>query len=131
MNKIEQPQQYLYPAVFTPPHDDNGRWSVRFPDLAKDERVDAKTLEEAMLCAHDILKAHVASLKRRTLPMPLLTPCGNVTVNDGEILQLVVASLEDPKNVRQYVASIFSSFVKSLIVVLILLLFAMAMTSRY
>jgi hypothetical protein len=127
MNTIEPTQQYVYPAVFTPPHDKGGRWGVRFPDLAEDRQVDAATFEGAMLCAHDILKDYAASLERRQHPAPSCTPCKDATVNDGEILQLVVALLEDPGEARQDGKSSSSFFTNCLVVGIIVLILTASM----
>ena len=86
-------RQYVYPAVFTPPRGEGERWSVRFPDLAKNEKVKAKTLEVATLCAHDILKAYIHSAEQHKHTAYLPAPCESVTVDEGEILQYVVVSL--------------------------------------
>jgi hypothetical protein len=79
--------------------------------LTKDRAVNAKGLEGAMLYAHAILKGHVRHLQKGKY---LATPSTNVALDDGEILQFVVVSLEDPGEARQDGKSSLSTFAKYL-----------------
>ncbi|MDR1978696.1 MAG: hypothetical protein LBQ42_08180 [Synergistaceae bacterium] len=131
MKMIESPRQYVYPAVFTPARDESGLWRVRFPDLAKGGQVNAYTLEEAMLCAYGILKAHVLHLEQNKYPAPAPTPCGNVSIEDGDIVQLVVASPDngDSGKDRNQGGSAASRVKTFLVVVLFICLLAAASLS--
>jgi hypothetical protein len=99
MSTIEPKQQYVYPAVFTPPREEGECWYIYFPDFAEDRKVYSRNLESAILYAHSVLQDHVNSFQGGKYPKPPISS-KNVTVNDGEILQLVVVSPEDSKEAR-------------------------------
>jgi hypothetical protein len=91
VSRIKQPQQYLYPAVFTPPHGGNGRWSVRFPDLAKESQVTGETLEAATLAAGVLLKQYLSPFERNRRNPPSPTPYKDIVAKKGETVQLIIA----------------------------------------
>jgi hypothetical protein len=87
----------LYPAVFTPPHDGNGRWSVRFPDLGKESQVTGKTLEAATLAAGVLLKQYLSPFQRNRRNLPSPTPYKDIVAEKGETVQLIIA----PRNLSE------------------------------
>jgi hypothetical protein len=96
MNTIES-TRHVYPAVLTPPRDGSGRWRVRFPDLVKENQVKSDTLEAATLAASVLLKQHLSPFDHRWRNIPSPTRYEDVAVEEGETVQLIVASQDSPE----------------------------------
>jgi predicted RNase H-like HicB family nuclease len=88
MTHTDPPLRHVYPAVFKP-LPGTGRWSVRFPDLAKESEVEGETLEEAILHASRLLRENVDALEHDRQIAPPPSPYENIRAGEGEIVQLL------------------------------------------
>jgi predicted RNase H-like HicB family nuclease len=85
------PEYYSYTAVFT--KDRSGFWIAAFPDLDGCE-TNAKTLEEAIIQAHNILEDYMAILERDEMDIPAPTPFERVKISAEAVTQRVAVSMK-------------------------------------
>lgn len=80
---------YAYPALFST---DGDGWEVIFPDVENCFTV-ADTLEEAIIEARYVLEdiMYYREIQKDEIPTP--TPLGEIKALEGQVVQLVVASM--------------------------------------
>jgi predicted RNase H-like HicB family nuclease len=92
--KESRPEYYAYAASFEKDEDDY--WLACFPDL-EGCATNAKTLEEAILQAHNILEDYMAIMERQNTPIPVPSPIEAIKVSEGAIVQRVVIPMKDAR----------------------------------
>ena len=90
------PDHYSYPAVFST---DGDGWEVFFPDI-DNAFTAADTLEEAILEARYVLEDIMYMREQEKDDIPTPTPLDKVRAKQGDIVQLVVASMPEVR--RQF-----------------------------
>jgi predicted RNase H-like HicB family nuclease len=88
--KKNLPDYYSYTAVFET--DSSGFWMAAFPDL-EGCATNAKTLEEAIIQAQNVLEDYMAIVERDGADIPDATPYEAVGVPDGGMSQRIVVSM--------------------------------------
>lgn len=84
---------YIYPAVFYP--EDNGRFSVIFPDL-NDLATYGDSLADAFAMAQDACGQYLFTSLRDGDPLPDATPLGSVSKDDdAALVNLVCVNLDE------------------------------------
>jgi len=89
--KEKRPDYYSYTATFE--RDSSDFWFVNFPDL-EGCATNAKTLEEAIIQAQNILGDYMAIIERDGTPIPEATPYEKVTVAEGVVVQRIVVAMQ-------------------------------------
>ena len=85
------PDYYAYTAVLE--KDSSGFWMIAFPDL-EGCVTNAKTLEEAIIQAQNILEDYMAIIERNGTDIPDPTPHEAINVPPGGVSQRVVATMK-------------------------------------
>jgi predicted RNase H-like HicB family nuclease len=89
--KETRPSYYSYTAILE--EDSSGFWMVSFPDL-EGCATNAKTLEEAIIQAHNVLEDYMAITERDDGLIPAPTPFEKIEVPNGAIIQRIVVSMQ-------------------------------------
>lgn len=90
------PDYYSYPAIFST---DGDGWEVSFPDI-DNAFTAADTLEQAILEARYMLEDIMYMREKEHDIIPSATPLNKVKAADGDVVQLVVASMPEVR--RQF-----------------------------
>ncbi|MDR3254706.1 MAG: type II toxin-antitoxin system HicB family antitoxin [Synergistaceae bacterium] len=88
--KEKRPDYYSYTATFE--RDSSDFWFANFPDL-ESCATNAKTLEEAIIQAQNILEDYMAIIERDGTPIPEPTPCEKIAVAEGAVVQRIVVAM--------------------------------------
>jgi predicted RNase H-like HicB family nuclease/post-segregation antitoxin (ccd killing protein) len=84
------PEYYAYTALFE--KDSSAFWMATFPDL-DGCATNAKTLEEAIIQAQNILEDYMSIVERNGADIPEPTPYESIAVPEGGVSQRIVAAM--------------------------------------
>ena len=86
--------EYVYPAIFTP--EDNGQFSVRFPDI-KNCFTGADDLIEAMNMANDAACLMLCDMELKGQPVPTASPVfeAQTLAHENEFVTLIACDTVD------------------------------------
>ncbi len=95
--------EYVYPAVFHPNHDEEGSYTIIFPDLPGCIS-EGKSLENALYMASDALRVWLTCTEEMGDKIPPASTYWDIQTEGDEFVSLVRAVIRDNRAVRRTVS---------------------------
>lgn len=95
--------EYVYPAIFHPNHDEEGSYTVVFPDLPGCI-TEGKSLENAIYMASDALRVWLTCTAEASEEIPPASEFRKIQTEGDEFVNLVRAVIRDNRAIRRTVS---------------------------